>query len=371
MDYIKLKTFTAVNKFLTYFRWRRNVCATLWQEAKKTCASCEGQCEFIGKNICARIDDGTIELTKALQEVIDFADFHSTKDVYLAWMSLHLALGLCYTYHEESRHVVRKILYRLLWFSRGIDIGIFLRDLIEFGENEERLENNASLAKSMYFLKVCAGFRLNLKQNELGEKIFDGWTNLFPKPNPAENGICYYLDLPINFHPLLIGRLQTSATFEASRDGSSALLTACQSLKPRAVLLLLRYGASPVGNPLKYLLYQLGGMRILTTKTSFSVMNNPIRLVQLCLEYCLRATSHIRLLFDEQRFTVPHVDDVYNVTSDVISYIPEDRYLSPASLKHLCRCSIRQYMLECDSLPDGIYELEIAYTLKPYLDLEE
>ncbi|KAK3583104.1 hypothetical protein CHS0354_036845 [Potamilus streckersoni] len=371
MDYIKSKASTALNQFLTYIRWRRNVCVILWQEAKETCASCEGQCEFIGEKLCAWIDDGTIELKKALQEVIDFADFHSTRDVYLAWMSLHLALGLSYKYREESKHVVRKILYRLLRFSRGIDIGIFLRDLIEFGGNEVQLENHASLTKSMYFLKVCAGFRLNHEQNEIGEKTFNGWINLIPKPNPAENGICYYLDLPINFHPLLIGRMETSTTYAESRVGSSALLTACQSLKPRAVLLLLRYGASPVGNPIRYILHQLGGMRILTTKTSLTVMPNPIRLVQLCLEYCLRVLPHIRLLIDEQRFTVPHMDDVYNVTSDVISYLPEDRYMSPASLKHLCRCKVRQYLLECDSLPDGIYKLEIANTLKAYLDLED
>lgn len=324
----------------------------------------EGQCELIGFQICSKIDKKEITLGKAIDDIMVFAELNekTPEGIHLSWLTLHLALGICYQYRSTSKELVRNILKALLPFSRGIDMGLFMRDLQYY---EDETPDPAILDKTMYCLHFCGGMKVILN-NGLADKIFVGAARVEYK-DLAVADWCYYFDLPLG-HPTLE---MTRNTIPDSFVGHCPLLLAVENLKKNLVLTLLKHGASPHGRPLEHLLTVLGSQEIIKEATQSEFSDVPIEIVKTCLDYCLRAVPNIKVCFDDQMIADLKKKDVYYVRQATAAFIPSDRYKTPAPLKHLARCFIRGRLLENDELPDGIEKLpNTNEDVKKYLNLQ-
>lgn len=352
-----------MNRLLSFLRLRSNCFEKVLKETSGRCSSIEAQVEAIGSKLCSHIENGKLTVETVICDSLAVCKFdsHRINEVYRSWLSLHMALGLSYKYNVTNKSLVRKILLELLKYSHGIDVGIFMRDLLHLTDLNAT-SDTAVWNKNIYFLQICAGFNVDLRKD--GIKILTGPNQLvFSKFLTA--GWCYYIDLPIG-QPYLLDSHEVQHMAEPT-----TLILACENLKPDLVLLLLRHGASPKGRPLEYLLQTVGSVRILRTLLSFS--SSPIELVHQSLIYCLRAVTGLRLHFHGQRINTASIcsQERYYVSDDVIHYLPDDCYKTPGSLKHLSRCVVRECLLKSDNLPLGINDLIIPTSLKDYIDLIE
>ena len=349
--------------------------------------------ERIGSNLICGVENGEYTLENVIDDIIAFVNYSPGRDKVhsrFCWLALHLALGICCQFKSITpKTLTRRVLFCLLLHSSGVDYGIFLRDIFDLADGGS---NFALPEKSAYLLRISSGFRIDLHDEIVVSGIFKGsekciWSHLI------ENGSCYYLDLPIG-HPITY--------ISRSRMKACPLTLAMLNLRPKAVLILLQHGASPLGRPLEYLL------RTLSTMHLFPAMENPPNytisyskeILQECLEYCYRVIPTIRVRFRqttktemerkvesalksaaksdmEMKFeselggeteSEQERNDVYYVKKHDEEYLPPF-WSRPASLKHLSRCRIRDCLIHADNLPDGIFQLDLMGCLTDYLNL--
>jgi hypothetical protein len=159
-----------------------------------------------------------------------------------------------------------------------------------------------------------------------------------------------------------------------SNVSSTPLVLACERLKPSAVLLLLRYGASPIGKPIDHILSILGSQKIVEEATRLMIGDTPLEHAKKCLEYCLRVVRGIKIRIGEETVGGVIKDDdkehKHFIKDKVVEFLPDDCYKTPPKLKHLARCEIRNIMFTVDSMPYGIKKLQkLNNDCKRYLDL--
>lgn len=330
----------------------------------------ESKCEIIGFKICEKIDKKEITLDQALDDLVAFSRDCASRDteIQMAWLTLHLALGLCFEYKIQSKTVIRRFLKELLLYTRGIDMGLFMRDILHF---DDLTPTNEEVAKSFYCLNFTAGYKIALDEDDLRGKIFTGPSKVVYR-HLLQSDIYNYLDLPIG-HPTLAMTTKTATTTHVP---STPLGLACESLKPKVVLTLLRYGASPIGKPIEQILSTLCSQRIVEAATGLMIGDTPLEQVKLCLEYCLRAVRKIRVRVEEET-TADIIKDckeggeqVHFIKDNAIDFIPDDCYKVPPKLKHLARCEIRDRLFAADTMPSAIYSLPIINSeCQKYVDL--
>lgn len=149
---------------------------------------------------------------------------------------------------------------------------------------------------------------------------------------------------------------------------------ACEGLKPSAVLLLVRYGASPIGKPIDHILSVLSSQKIVEEAIGLMIGDTPLEHAKKCLEYCLRAVRGIKIRIGEETVSGVLKDNdkehIHFIKDRVVEFLPDDCYKTPPKLKHLARCEIRNIMFNFDSMPYGIYKLQkLNNDCKRYLDL--
>ncbi|OWF55887.1 Ankyrin repeat and SOCS box protein 17 [Mizuhopecten yessoensis] len=327
----------------------------------------EGRCELVGYKYCDRIDKNEVTLQKAVQDIILFTRKNKSKPekIQLSWLGLHLALGLCYQYKSMDKVLLRGILTEMLKFSHGIDLGLFMRDLLHY---EDPSAANDAVAKSMYVIGHCAGFRVTLTKENLGDSVLMGPSRIVYKELLQKN-VVHYFDLPTG-HPTL--SMSANAPPE-NFVGQTCMFLACENLKPKVVLVLLQHGASPTGAPLDQLLQTLGGHQLVVGALAGPLkISAPINIIQECLRFCLRAIPRLNVRFDGE--TVSDLrkknQDVYFLKREACGYMPDDCYKDPSMLKHLARFAIRKRLLENDLLPSGIDKLpKLTKELVQYMNL--
>ncbi|KAM7362264.1 SOCS domain-containing protein stops [Cochliomyia hominivorax] len=148
---------------------------------------------------------------------------------------------------------------------------------------------------------------------------------------------------------------------------SSPLRVALQASAPDLLLILLRYGAAP--NPPD------GGSSVVLALLDKLIENGRNYVYQniSCLQILLRNISHIEMPFK------PIV--LYNTRRDMFverygnlirdNIIPFEQVFGVMSLRHLCRCRIRDLLRSNGQLPDGIDTLRLPRRLQRYIDLME
>lgn len=328
----------------------------------------EGKCETIGFKICEKIDKKECTLDQALDDIVEFSRDCATREteIQMAWLSLHLALGLCFEYKVSNKATIRRFLKEILLYSRGIDMGLFMRDILHY---DDLSPTNDAVAKSFYCLSFAAGYMVDLVEDGLGDKIFVGPARVVYR-HLARAQKVHYLEIPIG-HPTLTMSTKTAIS---SYVPSTPLGLACESLKPNVVLTLLRHGCSPIGKPIDNILLTLGSQKVVEQATGLMIGDTPLEHVRRCLEYCLRAVRSIRVRIGEET-TADTIKDrdkehVHFVRETATEFLPDDCYKTPAKLKHLARCEIRDIMFSADREPAVIYKLPIIDSdCKKYVDL--
>ena len=321
------------------------------------------RCEYAGTQIVMRVDSGQITVKEAIEDCTTFAKKTRGKGNdghMLAWLCMHLALGLCHKFDMQDKKYIRGVMQEILTYSRGMDLGLFYRDISAFGDEGQYLDRAEKdlLEKASFYINVAGGFKVDLVKDDLGRKIYGATRATFPDK-------MWFLDLPIGNPAYAIGT--------APPKLDSPLLTACENLKPHVILRLLRHGASAHGEALNYVLASLSHVKTLEDATKSDVVGaNPVGATKLCLNYLLRSVTHLKLKFDDQKVgDTSHDSDVYYVSNNVTQFLDEDYYASPNKLKQMCRVAIRNTLLENDRLPDGIVRLPKPLTgvHKRWLDL--
>ncbi|KAL4234688.1 hypothetical protein ACF0H5_006329 [Mactra antiquata] len=184
-------------------------------------------------------------------------------------------------------------------------------------------------------------------------------------------------------------------------SGLTPLSAGIQKRDPELVLQLLRYGADPfytiedsdpdmyVQNPTEQLIDDLNGL-FLFKNTGFSeetcskLRAEEIKVWQ-CLKYFRRAVVEIPITSTNHIVTT-YADDVYEeheklnvkksygVRRGIAENLNFDFFKPTVSLKHLCRCAIRQRLNENRSkkwsIPKSISLLPLPLLLRQYLDLK-
>ena len=191
-------------------------------------------------------------------------------------------------------------------------------------------------------------------------------------------------------------------------SGTTPLAAAVQKRDPILVLTLLRYGADPflssddtsfdyrTQNPTEQVIDDLNGL-FLFKNTDFSpetrakLATEESKMWEI-LSYFRRAvpgipltsTNHIVTTTSEnevEQDCVEYVDDrclakqMYGIHPRIAETIDFDFFKPTLSLKHLCRCSIRDSLKKnrfiATSIPKGISALPLPTKLKRFLDLQE
>lgn len=328
----------------------------------------ESRFESIGVTICKKINNKQISLEKALNDIIDFSRDRGLRrnEIRMAWSSLHLALGLCFQYNVKNKETLRRFLREILLYSRGIDLGLFMRDILFY---DSLSPTDYDQAKSFYYLSFVAGFKVNLEEDSLGDKIFVGPAIILYR-HLLKTKMCSYIEFPIGDPTLTMSNKSTLI----SNVSSTPLGLACERLKPSAVLLLVRYGASPIGKPIDHILSVLGSQKIVEEATRLIIGDTPLEHAKKCLEYCLRAVRGIKIRIGEEIVggVIKDNDKEHKhfIKDRVVEFLPDDCYKTPPKLKHLARCEIRNIMFTVDSMPYGIKKLQkLNNDCKRYLDL--
>ena len=320
------------------------------------------RCEYAGNQIVLKVDAGEMTVKEAIEDCVSYAKKikDKGKDQHmLAWLCIHLGLGLCHRFDVQDYQYVRSLMLELLPYSRGMDMGLFYRDITAFGDDGQYLEREERelLEKAMYYLRVCAGFKVDLKKDDLGRKIYGALKATYPDKK-------WYLDLPIGNPAFALGTAPPSIT--------NPLTTACENLKPWVILRLLRYGATAHGEPLNFILASLSHVKTLEDATKKVTAESSVGVTKLILSYLLRTVTHLKLIFDDQKIgDMQHDSDVYYVAKNVTKFLDEDYYARPNTLKQLCRVKIRALLLDNDKIPDAIYRLPkpLNTNHKRYIDL--
>lgn len=228
---------------------------------------------------------------------------------------------------------------------------------------------------------------------------------LYPTTSPEENHSAfeYYLQHissirhgePLDFINMEIGHYSVTTPLSA----------AVQKRDPALVLLLLRYGADPfyefedssiedrIQNPTEQLIDDLNGL-FLFKNTGFSEetrakLRAEEEKVWECLKYFRRAvveiplssTNHVNTVHVEDGDIYSHYEDdrimvkqTYGIHPGIAENINFDFFKPTVSLKHMCRCSIRNQLNTNRSnqwsILKGISLLPLPSSLKQYLDLQ-
>ncbi|KAK6176979.1 hypothetical protein SNE40_015175 [Patella caerulea] len=373
-----------MHRLSSYLKLRKNVFENVRKQTRVPFGSTEEQCEHIGRGLCAQIDSGALTVQQVVNDSVKFAlvNARDAESRYFSWLTLHMSLGICFQYQVEDKQLIRHVLGVLLPLSHGVDYGIFLRDLLESSRQPDVLsvinlapgqrQSMRSLSnvpdKSLYYLKYSAGLKIDLRDPKLMKTIFDGtgravWAELLDRET------CLYIDLPIahaHLQPMMIHQPLT-----ASLQVSSILL-AIMNMKPNVVHLLLRYGASAQGPPLRYLLRTLGTIHLFPgmQKDGPKKYTIPVLMVADSLKYTLRTMPYVRFKTEMETIGNNTRFDTYYVKQEVLQFVPSWTVTGVPPLKHLCRCFIRNIFISLDQLPGGIQLLEIPVELRDYIDIK-
>ncbi|CAG9857972.1 unnamed protein product [Phyllotreta striolata] len=192
-----------------------------------------------------------------------------------------------------------------------------------------------------------------------------GWKSDFASEEENLRAVVYFLD-KANKGKLLLKPHRDQETYRfvdtpMESCGKASPLKICVQLGlPDKLLILLRFGAR--------IHHQHAIIEHLLNRLLEFNRVYPYNLVS-CLQLLLRATERIP--------TEDLVDpDLRKLMYDKYCVLVEDGLIPPSrcgiipvELKHLCRCSVREYLWRNHGLPDGLKSLKIPEDLRRYLDL--
>ncbi|XP_063704655.1 uncharacterized protein LOC134834058 [Culicoides brevitarsis] len=148
---------------------------------------------------------------------------------------------------------------------------------------------------------------------------------------------------------------------------ASPLRVTLQASAPDILMILLRYGASP--NPFDDGLPPV--IALFDKLIEYQDRRYPYQL-DACLRLLLKTLSFVEMPFKPLMY-----DARKEMFLDKYEQLLQDKLLDAnlifgvPSLKHLCRCTIRERLNENCQLPKGIKELKIPGKLRRYIDLME
>ncbi|XP_065365030.1 uncharacterized protein stops [Calliphora vicina] len=203
-----------------------------------------------------------------------------------------------------------------------------------------------------------------------------GWRSDFRDQDENTRAMVYFLHHATSLDmtlPVWIARYEQERLIKfidipiESCGRSSPLRVALQASAPDLLLILLRYGAAP--NPPD------GGSSVVLALLDKLIENGRNYVFQniSCLQILLRNIPLIELPFK------PIV--LYNTRRDMFverygcllrdNIVPLEQVFGVMSLRHLCRCRIRDLLRSNGQLPDGIDTLRLPRRLQRYIDLME
>ncbi|CAH0560350.1 unnamed protein product [Brassicogethes aeneus] len=197
-----------------------------------------------------------------------------------------------------------------------------------------------------------------------------GWKSDFDDQEENLRAVVYFLDrankacLNYCFSDDIIYRFIDVPIENCGKSSPVKIVT--QLGLPDKLLIFLRYGASIYneeddGNPIEIIMKRL---------LEFNHVY-PFTLVA-CLQILLRVTPTVKFRhLDDSVTTQSYIEENYaELVSDAILPITRCGVIPP-DLKHICRCVIRDKMMENYQLPIGIKALPIPYNLQRYIDILE
>ena len=294
------------------------------------------------------IAEGKLDLEKLAQDAIAFAQKRDRVRRNATNRLLFLELVDFFVLHQvENRELCRNLLTELFYYSSGIDRELFLDDVstlsrpstITSGDRGSHFQR-----KQDYVLRNVAGMRLPVRSWSLPRRHL----------GPGDQDMTPYLDL----------HLRGDVTW-------NPMIDAVYTGKVELILKLLRHGAYP---SCTYLWILLCFMAVKVRHNEDCEWEMEI------LGFFCRARRRFALYVSGRGEHAieptpegdPDPQDYHEILvapSEVLPRVPEDRYRSPPSLMHLCRCRIREKLQENDWIPTGILRLGLPRLLRDYVDL--
>ncbi|XP_046805422.1 uncharacterized protein LOC111681611 [Lucilia cuprina] len=203
-----------------------------------------------------------------------------------------------------------------------------------------------------------------------------GWRSDFRDQDENTRAMVYFLHHATSLDmslPVWIARYEQERLIKfidipiESCGRSSPLRVALQASAPDLLLILLRYGAAPYPPD--------GGSSVVLALLDKLIENGRNYVFQniSCLQILLRNISHIEMPFK------PIV--LYNTRREMFverygcllrdNIVPLEQVFGVMSLRHLCRCRIRDLLRNNGQLPNGIDTLRLPRRLQRYIDLME
>ncbi|KAL7729301.1 hypothetical protein ACLKA6_008880 [Drosophila palustris] len=253
---------------------------------------------------------------------------------------LYIALRTCWDWGVRDSEVVVQLLVAIYECEKTFE-RIFLGALFGphaphfiAGWRSDFQDQHENVRAMVYFLKHATRERLELPV----------WTPRFEQELQLR-----FIDVPIE-----------------SCGRSSPLRIALQANAPELLLILLRYGASP--HPPD------GGTSVIIALLDKLIENGRHYCYEqvLCLKILLRNVAMIEMPFKPilyasrretffKRYGILLMDKI----------IDKEQVYGVPTLRHLCRCRIRDILREHNQLPNGIDTLRLPNRLQRYIDLTE
>ena len=311
---------------------------------KRQAQSEEELSSLVTKDIRHRLAEDHMSPLFSVCDLLDYVKQKSDKHPERCKCILLETVDIMATYRIPSRTLVRAVLKRLVRFTGHIHREVILFEFSKLPVQFVPIGKEELRRKYDYILCNVAGWK-----DSWGHSRVEG-------DDEEEKEPSFYLELP----------LQRGCT-----GYNSLIVEALYRLKSASLVLsLLQNGVYPAAVFL-WPVTLLADVKLSTHKTL-----EPESFEVLILRYFCRArTNFIIHLVDDGPKNVgfdikgSDYDNILLISNNVLHLIPEDRFLSPASLKQQCRIVIRDILLQRDRFPHGLESLIMPSSMKLYLNL--
>ncbi|XP_053665075.1 uncharacterized protein LOC128714221 [Anopheles marshallii] len=252
---------------------------------------------------------------------------------------LYIALRITWDWGLEDSHIVRNLLDEIFKCEKTFE-RLFLGAL--FGCNAPHFiagwksdfnDQDENLRAVVFFLHHSAKARA----------IYPTYSYAYQRLRQTK-----FIDVPID-----------------SCGKATPLRVALQASAPDIVLILLRHGANPCPD-------DGGASPVLSLLEKLSESEDrcyPFQLVS-CLKLLLRTTVMVELPYKPHLYAVRK--EMFHCKYTALledGLLPAEQVYGLPTLKHICRCTIRDALRENFQLPGGVAKLPLPRKLQKYIDL--
>ncbi|XP_055380871.1 uncharacterized protein LOC129611655 [Condylostylus longicornis] len=281
------------------------------------------------------------------------------------------AVSAAISYHQMKKHGNHEIC--LMGKFHNI-LYIALRTCWDYGVRDSELV--VQLLEEIYSCeKTFERLFLGALFGPSAPHFIAGWKSDFNNQEENTKAVVYFLEHAtwLNFHlPFVINNYEGEKLLRfidipiESCGKSSPLRVALQATAPDILLILLRYGAEPLPN-------DGGSSPVLSLLDKLLDCDRKyVYQMVICLKILLKNIPIIEMpfkpyLYEERKERF--LDKYGCLLLDKI--ITKEQVFGVMSLKHLCRCRIRDLLRQNSQLPIGIDTLRLPKKLQRYIDLTE